>query len=173
MKASMRTLTAVPDRLGAMHVHTMPAGGWARVCRAAAELTPEAIEQIAQRVAAILREHAERASGHSTSGGLLDAAELARHLGVTRTWVYEHASKLGAIRLGDGAKARLRFDLDVATASFDQPGRRGTRFSASAPRPPRNRPMPTPATTPLLPISPQRTRGVLSCLVRARRRPGC
>ncbi len=169
----MRTLTAVPDPLWATHAQSMPAGVWARARRAAAELTPEAIEQIAQRVAAILLERRARPSGHPRSAGLLDAAELARHLGVTRTWVYEHASKLGAMRLGDGTKARLRFDLDVATAAFDQPGRKGNRLSSSTPRPPGRRPAPTPATTSLLPISPQRTRGVLTLLAHTRRRPDC
>jgi hypothetical protein len=39
----------------------------------------------------------------------LDAAELARRLGVTREWVYEHARELGAVRIGDGPRPRLRF----------------------------------------------------------------
>ena len=33
---------------------------------------------------------------------LVDAAEIARIYGKTRTWVYEHAGELGAIRLGSG-----------------------------------------------------------------------
>jgi hypothetical protein len=41
---------------------------------------------------------------------LVDAAALAQMLGVTRGWVYEHATELGAIRLGAGARPRLRFD---------------------------------------------------------------
>jgi excisionase family DNA binding protein len=45
------------------------------------------------------------------TGALLTAAELADRLGVSRPYVYEHAAELGAIRLGDGPKARLRFDL--------------------------------------------------------------
>jgi hypothetical protein len=41
---------------------------------------------------------------------LIDAADVARMLGVTRGWVYEHATELGAIRLGSGTRPRLRFD---------------------------------------------------------------
>src|SRR5215218_10570219 len=44
--------------------------------------------------------------------GLVDAADVARRLGVHENWVYGHADQLGAIRLGDGEKARLRFDLE-------------------------------------------------------------
>jgi hypothetical protein len=63
-----------------------------QVRRAAAELTPHAIEQIAQRVAQILHERRhEQADARRTPARLLDATQLARHLGVTRTWVYEHA----------------------------------------------------------------------------------
>lgn len=41
---------------------------------------------------------------------LLTAAEVAARLGVTRAYVYEHASDLGAIKLGNGQRPRLRFD---------------------------------------------------------------
>lgn len=44
--------------------------------------------------------------------GLADAAEVAHRLRVHESWVYAHAEELGAIRLGDGKKARLRFDLE-------------------------------------------------------------
>lgn len=42
---------------------------------------------------------------------LVDAAEVARRLGWTRGTVYARADELGAVRLGDGPRARLRFDL--------------------------------------------------------------
>jgi hypothetical protein len=44
---------------------------------------------------------------------LLSATEVAKALGVERSWVYEHAIELGAIRIGDGPRPRLRFDLDT------------------------------------------------------------
>lgn len=42
---------------------------------------------------------------------LVDAAVVASHLGVSRDYVYEHALELGAVRLGAGPRARLRFRL--------------------------------------------------------------
>jgi hypothetical protein len=45
---------------------------------------------------------------------LLDPKELARALNVSLDYVYAHAADLGAMRLGDGPKARLRFDLQTA-----------------------------------------------------------
>jgi hypothetical protein len=43
---------------------------------------------------------------------LVTAAELAAWLQVEPSYVYEHADELGAMRLGTGPKARLRFDLE-------------------------------------------------------------
>jgi hypothetical protein len=45
---------------------------------------------------------------------LVDAATLAKRLGVSRGFVYEHADELGAFRLGSGPRARLRFDVAEA-----------------------------------------------------------
>jgi len=45
---------------------------------------------------------------------LLAPKELALALNVSLDYVYAHASELGAMRLGDGPKARLRFDLATA-----------------------------------------------------------
>jgi hypothetical protein len=45
---------------------------------------------------------------------LLDPKELAGMLNVSLDYVYAHAADLGAMRLGDGPKARLRFDLQTA-----------------------------------------------------------
>jgi hypothetical protein len=40
----------------------------------------------------------------------VDAATIAKRINVDRSWVYANAPRLGALRLGDGPKARLRFD---------------------------------------------------------------
>ena len=45
--------------------------------------------------------------------GLVDARHLARDLGASLDHVYAHATELGAMRLGTGPKARIRFDLDA------------------------------------------------------------
>lgn len=39
---------------------------------------------------------------------LVDAGEIARRAGRSRWWVYEHASELGAVRLGSGSKPTSR-----------------------------------------------------------------
>jgi hypothetical protein len=70
------------------------------------ELSAECIDAIARRVVELMREQAPAAAAPE----LVDAAEVARLLGVERSWVYDHAEDLGAIRLGDGDKPRLRFD---------------------------------------------------------------
>jgi hypothetical protein len=86
--------------------------------RAEVQLTPQAIERIAQRVAQLLRnEPPERAEASDPEARLLSASEFARYLGVTRPWAYEHAVELGAHRLGHRPRARLRFDLEEASAA--------------------------------------------------------
>ena len=61
---------------------------------------------IAHRVAARL---GGLTSGHDRPEPLVDAAEIARLHGKTRSWVYEHAGELGAVRLGSGPRPRLGF----------------------------------------------------------------
>jgi hypothetical protein len=67
---------------------------------------------------------------------LVDAAGLARLFGIERSWVYSHAIELGAVKLGEGPKARLRFDPEVAARvlrrvgdapTADPPARSGER----------------------------------------------
>lgn len=53
---------------------------------------------------------------------LIDAAELARRLGIARSTVYANARRFGAIRLGDGPRAPLRFDYAAALASLPRIG---------------------------------------------------
>jgi hypothetical protein len=49
---------------------------------------------------------------------LLDAAEVARRFGIGPRWVREHADKLGAVRVGDGPRPRLRFDPEKVAAAL-------------------------------------------------------
>ena len=89
------------------------------------------------------------------------AAVVAEHLGVEVSYVYEHAGELGARRLGNGPKARLRFRLDLVDRSLTlkssgaddierplrtSPRRRRHRSSSSR-------------TVPLLPIRASRSDG--------------
>jgi excisionase family DNA binding protein len=66
-------------------------------------LTDGEIQQIAERLVELLPRHV---SGER----LIDAAEVARRLGISRSTVYEKAEELGAVRIGQGRRARLRFD---------------------------------------------------------------
>lgn len=77
------------------------------VVTAMARLHADDIEALAARVAEVVLGQMDVPVRY------LDAAGLVQALGVRRDWVYARASELGAIRLGDGAKARLRFDLRV------------------------------------------------------------
>lgn len=86
----------------------------------AVDLTPQAVEQVATRVAQLLHRQQEDRERQRVSEptGMLTVSELAQHLHLNRAWVYEHADELGAIRLGDGPKARLRFDLHTAKTAL-------------------------------------------------------
>jgi hypothetical protein len=75
-------------------------------------LDHEDIEAIAERAAHRVVQLLERSGPGAYQ--LLDAKELARELNVSVDYVYAHAPDLGAMRLGDGPKARLRFDLHTA-----------------------------------------------------------
>jgi hypothetical protein len=142
---------------------TAVAGSWTRLRRAAAELTPEAIEAIAQRVAELLGREGSTPSDWNggVAGELVDASELARRFALTRWWVYDHANELGAVTLGDGPRPRLRFDPEIAAQVLR--ARRRTAASDSAqpnggrgPGRPRRRPAPVP----LLPVHDPRARRI-------------
>jgi hypothetical protein len=99
------------------------------------KLDPRAVEAIARRVVELLEKHGLQ------NRELVDAAELARRFGIERSWVYSHAIELGAVKLGHGAKPRLRFDPEIAARvlrkvdgkpAADPPARSGKR--ASQPR---------------------------------------
>ena len=75
----------------------------ARTVRQSVALDPASVEALARRVVELLR-------GESMGRELIDAADVARRFGIARSTVYEKAAELGATRLGDGPKARLRFD---------------------------------------------------------------
>lgn len=94
------------------------------------KLDPETVEKIARRVMELLEQRGLQ------KRDLVDAAELARRFGIERSWVYTHAIELGAVKLGNGAKPRLRFDPEVAARVLrrvggkpvaDPPARSGKR----------------------------------------------
>jgi hypothetical protein len=79
-------------------------------------LDEQDVEAIAERAARRVVQLLER----SRTGAfeLLGPKELARALNVSLDYVYAHAADLGAMRLGDGPKARLRFDLQTARTAL-------------------------------------------------------
>lgn len=104
------------------------------------------IEAIARRVAELLQ------AEPPTPERLIDVAEAARRLGVSRSTIYAKANELGAVRLGHGPKARLRFDAArVRDGLVDASGDAAARDPArSVPRSRRRRARSSGA--PLLPI---------------------
>jgi hypothetical protein len=89
-------------------------------------LSPDDVEAIARRTAELLR------NDRPATFALVDARELADQLGVSVDYVYGHATQLGAIRLGDGRRARIRFDLAVAREALEATRRRRSRPAANA-----------------------------------------
>lgn len=64
-------------------------------------------------VEAIARRVVELTSSEQGGEEWIDAAQVARRFSLSRDYVYEHADELGAVRLGDGPRARLRFDVQA------------------------------------------------------------
>jgi hypothetical protein len=89
-----------------MTASTTPATALSR--RDSADYDDDALDRLADLLAERL---AVRLKGVAPAAAepLVDAAEIARLHGKTRTWVYEHAGELGAVRLGSGPRPRLAF----------------------------------------------------------------
>lgn len=68
------------------------------------------IEAVAVRVTELMNNSVSSSPPSGEPRGLVDAATLARLLGVSRATVYAKAEELGVIRIGSGRRARLRFD---------------------------------------------------------------
>jgi hypothetical protein len=110
-------------------------------------LEPAVIEAIAAALAAWIGENLPEmltAERRPASQRYVDAATVARLFGVERAWVYAHKDELGALRLGEGRRARLRFDLQQVTAALERRQEAGSRragrpakYSARGPRVPR------------------------------------
>ena len=105
----MRTLNTTPTRTPRDNCPTRRPGLGAMPRRIAVDLTPQAVEQVAHRVAQLLGDKPQQAEPR-----LLSAGELARYLRVERPWIYKHRHLLGGQRIGDGPKAPWRFELETA-----------------------------------------------------------
>jgi hypothetical protein len=157
------TTTAPARRTAGRCAHRMRGLAATAARHVAVDLSPQAVEQIAIRVAQLLR-HERPQSGPSATPTWMTAKELAHHLKLNPAWVYEHAEELGAIRTGDGPKARMRFDLHTATQALRRHQKQSTPVPASgSPRRRPQRPGVYPADTPLLQVRNPYARGVRAC----------
>jgi hypothetical protein len=84
----------------------------------AVRLPDDQLERLADLIAERLS--ARPADPPPADCGLVSASVLAERLGCSRAYVYEHADALGAVRLGDGSRGRLRFDVDAARAALSR-----------------------------------------------------
>lgn len=104
----------------------------------------EDVEAVARRVVALLREEGLVAPAGRE---MIDATEVARRFGVTADWARRNADRLGAVRLGDGPRARLRFDSAAVEAALTRRSGGGgsdvPSISAPSGPEPRRRPQPT------------------------------
>jgi hypothetical protein len=69
-------------------------------------------DQLAQLADLVADRLAQRLATND-SHALVDASEIARRHGLTRSWCYDHAAELGAIRIGSGSRPRLRFNPEL------------------------------------------------------------
>jgi hypothetical protein len=125
-------------------------------------LHPDDLVTLAQLVAADVADRvltaldAGRLFGEAPAPGrMITATQAAEMLGLSRDAVYRRKHELGAVRFGDGPRARLRFDAEKVTAALAtcSTGRRSQKPNP-APRH-RSRPQRTPTTaagSPLLPV---------------------
>lgn len=51
---------------------------------------------------------------------LVGTAQVAEALSVSQAWVREHAVELGAIRVGDGKRGELRFEMVVVRRAMER-----------------------------------------------------
>jgi hypothetical protein len=125
----------------------------------ALRLAPDQLVLLADLVAERV---VEALNGRQGEGELVDAQTLARQLAISRETVYEHAAALGAIRVGNGPKPRLRFDVDQARAAWTRrvAGENSDEPEAVADAPTLRRPRPSAAQhhDDLLPVKPPKGR---------------
>lgn len=101
-----------------------------------ARLHPQDLERLAELVAVRVADLLAVPQEPVARGpALVSAADVARRFGVTAEWVRDHADELGAVRLGDGPRPRLRFDLErVAGALAARSDGKGSAAQDAAPR---------------------------------------
>lgn len=131
----------------------------AEQARQVLELAPESTADLsAERVEAIASRVADLLGSAPAAPQLVDATEIAGRFGLKRSYVYDHADELGAIRLGDGPRGRLRFDpakvAERLSACSDSRGSEQAPDRTAEPKPAPRRRHRSGAERRLLPITP-------------------
>ena len=109
----MGGLSTIPRQAGRERCLSPRHGRGAVARRVAVDLTPQAVEKVAVRVATLLQ-----GNGTGQEPELISSGELARRLRVERPWVYRHRALLGGLRIGVGPKAPWRFDYQTAVEAL-------------------------------------------------------
>jgi hypothetical protein len=169
----MHTLSAIPTSTARGLCPPRRRGLGAIARQVAVDLTPQAVEQVASRVAQLL--HRAQQSQEQREArepvGMVTVAQLAAYYKLNPAWVYEHADELGATRIGGGPKARIRLDFQIAKAALAQHQANRTPPPADvAPRRPRQRPA-TDLYSPEAPPLESRPRRILGARASLTRRP--
>jgi hypothetical protein len=115
-------------------------------------LDHDQLAELARLVAAelepqITRAIAELRDAPAQRDKWLSPAATAERFAVTTDWLYRHAAELGVLRLGDGPKARLRFDprlveqalIDRSLDNHSSGARSPAPAAQTAPPPPARR----------------------------------
>jgi hypothetical protein len=100
----------------------------------------ELLDTLADRLADRLAARLEMATRPREA--LIDAKEVARMMSKTRTWVYDHAGELGAVRIGSGSKPRLGF-YPARVLEYLESVANPPPLPMPTPAPPRRRPRPS------------------------------
>ena len=96
-----------------------------------------AIRELAQALVDVLEERGLFTRPEDPPGRVLNVADVAKLLGRSRPWVYEHAAELGAFRFTSGPRGRIGFDREeIERWKRD---RQSERRVAPTPRRPRRR----------------------------------
>ena len=93
-----------------------------------------ALDRLADEIAARVLVRLGRATP-ANGERLVDAAEIARVYGKTRSWVYEHAGELGATRLGSGPRPRLGFSVRRVAECLEKVDRPAPQPQPESPTP--------------------------------------
>ena len=110
---------------------------------------PAFVDAVARRIVEVLREEGVlRREGPR----LLTVGEVAVEFGLSTDWLYTHARQLGAIRLGSGPKARVRFDRHTIGENIARLGSRDRHDESRGQSPDPDRTQ-SPHSSGLLPIA--------------------